>query len=80
MTNCLQPLNGTTRIFRELLVVIVLDDTTMVKAMCWSHKVDREEMILAEIEKKGEENSREWYPGKYVGLPEPGRGEWLVIS
>lgn len=36
-------------------------------------------MILAEIDKKGEESSKEWYPGKYVGLPEPGRGEWLVI-
>lgn len=36
-------------------------------------------MILAEkqlIEKKNEETSKEWYPGKYVGLPEPGRGTW----
>jgi hypothetical protein len=33
-------------------------------------------MILAEIEKNRDDpSSREWYPGKYVGLS-AGRGEW----
>lgn len=38
-------------------------------------------MILAEKhlnDKKNEEISKEWYPGKYVGLPDPGRGEWYI--
>ena len=38
-------------------------------------------MILAEKQlndKKNEEMSSEWYPGKYVGLPDPGKGLWYL--
>jgi hypothetical protein len=46
----------------------------------WCCSVD-DLMILAEksgIDKNRDDSAQEWYPGKYVGLPEPGRGEWLV--